>query len=584
MRPQSKKISWLGPSAEVPSGHWAPKTYHIRNWSSWSDAKKLKKLREISEEYGRDPEFRAWVIQNVCQGTENRDFAGQARRILSWVQNNVRYFNEPNELIQSPQYTIRKGFGDCFSEGTLVLRDDYELIPIERVEPGQKIWGKDRWSTVEAWVEKGEMAVDRVTLNNGSSFAVTPGHKVYVYSCEKHGPKCPDIIGKEANCRGRKKEVTRILVSELEEGMQLLTPESIDCGEKHEDPALSLLKGLYLADGWREDQRFFISGKDGFPKEAQKKQVARICQEWGLPTRWHERYIAVNSKELAEQMGPMGTHAWDKRVSSLNLCEESAEQLLLGLMADAGKNASGSYTFTSTSQMLALQFRLLNKMMGKSCGAAYIEKHGGLGKHPVWRMTVRQELEKRATKRLRVKLIEREVETVPCYDITTDDHYVYLPEADVTVSNCDDSAVLMAAMLHSIAIPWNFVLAGKSGSGAPVRWSPREGTTKTWGKTFYHIYVEAGLGRPLQWVSMEPTIKGAPLGYDVVKDGISADKNGQPILPELSGAFGDTQLVQQSTATALLSKLSLGFIAIGIVQSVISTLILEWIMRRRKRR
>lgn len=261
MRPQSKKISWLGPSAEVPSGHWAPKTYHIRNWSSWSDAKKLKKLREISEEYGRDPEFRAWVIQNVCQGTENRDFAGQARRILSWVQNNVRYFNEPNELIQSPQYTIRKGFGDC-----------------------------------------------------------------------------------------------------------------------------------------------------------------------------------------------------------------------------------------------------------------------------------------------------------------------------------DDSAVLMGAMLHSIAIPWNFVLAGKGRNGAPVRWSPREGTTKTWGKTFYHIYVEAGLGRPMQWVSMEPTIKGAPLGYDVVKDGISADKTGRAVLPELSGAFGDTQLVQQSTATALLSKLSLGFIAIGIVQSVISTLVLEWIMRRRKRR
>lgn len=53
--------------------------------------------------------------------------------------------------------------------------------------------------------------------------------------------------------------------------------------------------------------------------------------------------------------------------------------------------------------------------------------------------------------------VERDVETVPCWDITTDDHRVYLPSPDVTVSQCDDlttgwgAAVLVALMMLSAA-------------------------------------------------------------------------------------------------------------------------------------
>jgi hypothetical protein len=55
---------------------------------------------------------------------------------------------------------------------------------------------------------------------------------------------------------------------------------------------------------------------------------------------------------------------------------------------------------------------------------------------------------------LRVRRIDRDAEQVPCWDIQTEDHHVYLPEHDVTVLNCDDLTiftvtVLLAALLSS---------------------------------------------------------------------------------------------------------------------------------------
>ena len=54
---------------------------------------------------------------------------------------------------------------------------------------------------------------------------------------------------------------------------------------------------------------------------------------------------------------------------------------------------------------------------------------------------------------LTVVSISRDVETVPCWDISTSDHYVYLPEHDVTVSNCDDVCILLGSLLLSVGIP-----------------------------------------------------------------------------------------------------------------------------------
>jgi hypothetical protein len=90
----------------------------------------------------------------------------------------------------------------------------------------------------------------------------------------------------------------------------------------------------------------------------------------------------------------------------------------------------------------------------------------------------------------------------------------------VRTGDCDDSALSRASMAQSIRLPWKFVLAGKGRNGKLVRWV--EGERPPWGVQFAHIYVQLGWPpfAPKQWASAEQTVRGAPLGYDVVSDGV----------------------------------------------------------------
>jgi hypothetical protein len=50
---------------------------------------------------------------------------------------------------------------------------------------------------------------------------------------------------------------------------------------------LAWLLGVYVADGWTEAYRFAISGRDGKPKEDQKRRVQALMEAAGVATRWH---------------------------------------------------------------------------------------------------------------------------------------------------------------------------------------------------------------------------------------------------------------------------------------------------------
>lgn len=91
-----------------------PDVYEIKSWGWSSDRGKLRILRKIAKEYGRDPRLREHTVNVIRQaGAQARDYRSMAQAILSYVQNNIYYVNEPGEQVQSPWYTIRKGFGDC---------------------------------------------------------------------------------------------------------------------------------------------------------------------------------------------------------------------------------------------------------------------------------------------------------------------------------------------------------------------------------------------------------------------------------------------------------------------------------------
>ena len=116
--------------------------------------------------------------------------------------------------------------------------------------------------------------------------------------------------------------------------------------------------------------------------------------------------------------------------------------------------------------------------------------------------------------------------------------------------DCDDLAMLLAALLESLRIPWRYVLSGRTSRGKMVRWI--EGQPRKRAK-WAHIYLTIG-DRPFQrrvtkrWSFAEPTVRNVPLGWDVVQ---SVKTHGKVILPELAGidGLGDAAVLDADKAT-----------------------------------
>jgi len=100
----------------------------------------------------------------------------------------------------------------------------------------------------------------------------------------------------------------------------------------------------------------------------------------------------------------------------------------------------------------------------------------------------------------------------------------------VRYGDCDDMAMILAAMYEACRLPWRYVLSGRTRKGKLVRWV--EGTPKKKAR-WAHIYVIVGWPpyTPKKWLYAEPTLRSVPLGWDVV--GAAKKNKGRVGLPEL---------------------------------------------------
>jgi hypothetical protein len=255
------------------------------------------------------------ATEAATSGLVPKDYLGEIVAVRNWVAENVRYMNDPLhvEWVKDPQRLIEErmrgeAVGDCFPEGTLVVAEGHGSLSIQQLVPGLRIWGLDRWSTVQAVQYKGVLPIDITTLSNGCALKLTSDHRVYV----KNGIE------------------KRIRVSDLRVGMTLAQPE-------------------------------------------------------------HE-----------------------------------------------------------TAKQISVKARARRGLLG-------------------------------------VDKIERALMSVPCWDIQTDDHRVYLPECDVTVSQCDDIATLIATMSLQLGRICEFVVAG---FGEPGHFS--------------HVFVRVLEPKSGQWIVCDP--------------------------------------------------------------------------------
>lgn len=404
-----------------------------------------------------------------------KDHRAEVTALFDEVKKRVRYTWDPvaYDAFQTPRKTLALKAGDCLPATTLVLTGGYKLTPIGEVREGDLIMGDGCWTRVTKFWEKGEKKLLEFSLNNGCVLRCTPDHKLFVV---------------------RRGEAVEKRAKDVKPGDDLLQPKGLPLGHESMDPEKAWLLGAFIADGWSEEYRCAIAGKDGHPKEMQKRRVEKWCKENGIETRWHERYISINNTSLTAWLSAAGRGALNKHVPSLDLDERTIRAVLSGLEADSTVSKSGSRVYSTISQELALQLRVMFRMLGQSVHISKVDEHGGLGKHPIYRVTVRKD----NTRRPHAKVLSvREAPAERVVDIETETHRFWLPESDVVVHNCDDYVSLLGALCRSVGI------------------KVRSRIVQTQGEpTWNHIYLVAQMDDG-SWMSLDPTILGKGAGYEV---------------------------------------------------------------------
>jgi len=183
-----------------------------------------------------------------------------------------------------------------------------------------------------------------------------------------------------------------------------------------------------------------------------------MCDERGIRTTMSRRFIRIYDREMCETMAACGKGALNKTVPNLASRKKAVvRSILRGLEADASVvKSSGTLTFGTISTELALQLRVMYRMLGISTHMRLVVNHGGLGKNPIWRITPR--VKNRGTV-VKVKAISA-VEPGPVWDVMTEDGYIYLPETDVVVHNCDDISIFAVSRLLNMARRGELVYLG----------------------------------------------------------------------------------------------------------------------------
>jgi hypothetical protein len=380
---------------------------------------------------------------------------------------------------------LADGHGDCIPLSALVLRDDYETVSLAALRPGDRIMGERTWTDVREVMRTGVKELLAFKLSNGCTLRCSPEHRLF-----------RDVDGRQEEIRAREAKVGDDLM--LADTIPFADRDGLDWPSSLSTLSASdraWLLGVFVADGWVDSDgspcRASISGQDGKPKEEQKRRVEALMASVKIDTRWHRKYIAINDKEIAAFFQRCGHLAMNKRVPSLQLdSEEAVRHVLKGLEADASietrPGKTGTIVYGTTSPGLALQLRILHRMLGQSVGIRRVDHHGGFGTHPIYRVTPR--LRNRADYAIRRDKHFGRIRSISdggmemCGDITTSTGKFWLPESDVLVHNCDRLVAWRTAELLVMGIDCEPVIKYQLlprqvmiQSGYPAKMVPDEG-------------------------------------------------------------------------------------------------------------
>ena len=352
---------------------------------------------------------------------------------------------------------LRMRTGDCLPGETKLLTPS-GFKPIVDVRPGDVVMGDGQWVKVTQWWDKGVLKVRGLNLNTGSQLVCTDEHQLFVVP-KRYYSRDTELGRSTGKLAGQRGEEVEMLAGDVSEGDHLLTLARVPEGRLQLAADDAWLLGVFVADGWveyREDGtpfRVAVSGKDGHPKEEQKRRVQAIVAAHGWTSTWNARYIRFTPDAVwLANFAACGRGAPNKRIPTLDVTVNSAGGILAGLAADASITNSGTLTYNTTSVELALQIRVLHRMLGERTNIHRIDEHGGLGKNPIYRVSLVRSVRtdgRRTSEFAMVKDVDPDLGDEHVYDIEVEGHRFYLPEHDVIVHNCDDLSIYLGSLIAS---------------------------------------------------------------------------------------------------------------------------------------
>lgn len=427
----------------------------------------------------KDPRMRQ-VGLAVTQGCRGRDDMCELAAIFEFTKTNVRYTGDitMKDTFQSAWRTLQIGGGDCFPEGTLFLTRD-GFVPVEHVEAGDEIHDGETWADVLKTWDRGKKHIFRLTLDNGNTLRLSDRHKIL------RVPK-----------GGGYGDAEEIRAADACPGDLLLQPRRFDGAASDElDDGTAFLMGAYLAEGCRSHKK--VGGADNYisiagvaNRKMIREAAIEILKARSIPFTERPREIKFHARYFEEAMS-LGRISIEKHLPTFRYGPRTIATITRAMEADGGWSTSGSnFVYSTISPMLALQYRVLKRMMGQSVAWKRLVDHGGAGENPIYRLTVRAEATRKPWAKVRAVAVEKRI--VPSYDVMTRSGRVYLPETDVVARQCDDMATL------------NAVLAMENGFQTKFR------ITSNTGATWDHIYALAGVPKmsPRRWVALDTTLPG----------------------------------------------------------------------------
>lgn len=124
------------------------RVHRIKNWEKWAMPQRIAFLRSFVEDTARDPAIARKAVAIIRESrVPLRDHRSEWSALLKWVQTNYRFTAEPNERIQSPQYTLTNLHGDCDDGAILLAALGHSIrLPFRFVLSGRSSQGeRARW-------------------------------------------------------------------------------------------------------------------------------------------------------------------------------------------------------------------------------------------------------------------------------------------------------------------------------------------------------------------------------------------------------------------------------------------------------